>query len=118
MTYDESSEGDDDDDEGTPDDVLLSNMKLLEFMKFKDKYNITDEAVRILNQLESIHSSCPTLYHLKKLRTTLNKNIPIKKCDQGEFREVSKNTLLGQSLFSIIEYFLVQYNFVLYTLYI
>ena len=117
MTYDESSQGDDD-DEGTPDDVLLSNVKLLEFMKFKNKYNITDEAVRILNQLESIHGSCPTLYHLKKLRTTLNKNTPIKKCDQGEFREVSKYTLLGRSLFFIIEYFLVQYNFVLYTLYI
>ncbi|CAF1528055.1 unnamed protein product, partial [Rotaria sp. Silwood1] len=80
MTYYESSE--DDDDDGSPDDALLSNVKLLEFMRFKDKYNITDEAIRVLNQLESIHDSCPTLYHLKKLRATLNKNIPIKKCDQ------------------------------------
>ncbi|CAF3680841.1 unnamed protein product [Rotaria sp. Silwood1] len=87
MTYYESSE--EDDDEGSPDDVLLSNVKLLEFMKFKDKYNITDEAIRILNQLESIYGSCPTLYHLKKLRATLNKNIPIKKCDQGAYLHIN-----------------------------
>ena len=49
MTYYESSE--EDDDEGSPDDVLLSNVKLLDFLKFKDKYNITDEAIRNLNQL-------------------------------------------------------------------
>ncbi|CAF1243057.1 unnamed protein product [Rotaria sordida] len=92
MTYYESSE--EDDDEGSPDDVLLSNVKLLEFMKFKDKYNITDEAIRILNQLESIYGSCPTLYHLKKLRATLNKNIPIKKCDQGAYLHINDATKL------------------------
>ncbi|CAF3827886.1 unnamed protein product [Rotaria sp. Silwood1] len=87
MTYYESSE--DDDDDGSPDDALLSNVKLLEFMRFKDKYNITDDAIRVLNQLESIHGSCPTLYHLKKLRATLNKNIPIKKCDQGAYLDIN-----------------------------
>ena len=88
MPYESSEE---DDDKQSSDDTLLSNVKLLEFMKFKDKYNITDEAIRILNQLGSIHGSCPSLYHLKRLRATLNKNIPIQKCDQGEFREISKH---------------------------
>ncbi|CAF1284659.1 unnamed protein product, partial [Didymodactylos carnosus] len=100
MTYYESTDDEDDLNE-CPDYALLSNTKLLEFLICKDKYNITDEAIRIFNQLESIYGCCPSLYHLRKLRATLNKNIPIQKCAYLHVNDAIK--LLVHSDPSVIE---------------
>ncbi|CAF1457655.1 unnamed protein product [Didymodactylos carnosus] len=76
---------DNEEDDEYADDELLLNEMLLQFLKYKDKHNITDKAIRILNILESEYGICPTLLQLKKLSAMLNKNISIRKCDHGEF---------------------------------
>ncbi|CAF1527550.1 unnamed protein product, partial [Didymodactylos carnosus] len=87
MVYCDST--DDEEDDELTDDELLFDEKLLQFLKLKDQNNITDEAIRLFNILELQYGICPTLRQLKKLRAVLNKNIPVRKCNNGAYLNVN-----------------------------
>ncbi|CAF1042002.1 unnamed protein product [Didymodactylos carnosus] len=87
MVYCDSKDEEEDDE--LTDDELLLNEKLLHFLKLKDQNNNTDEAIRLFNILELQYGICPTLRQLKKLRAALNKNISVRKCNNGAYLNVN-----------------------------
>ncbi|CAF1648620.1 unnamed protein product, partial [Didymodactylos carnosus] len=65
VSYD-STDNEEDDYYG--DDELLLNEKVLQFLKFKDQHNITDEPIRIFNILENEYGILPYITSVKKIK--------------------------------------------------